>query len=198
MPELSPAYYAALERTRGHHARVRGKTFSGRFTWKQRHRIKELIDRFGADSMLDYGCGWGKQYAERDEQDRSLAEFWGVDPVKFDPGVPHYQTEPAGKFDLVICVQVLGSIPTADLPAIVDRLYGHAGKAIFIAERLGSPRKPIFDDMKAEMPHGRSLEWWLDVLLRPGSPVKLIAAFHSSDSIAGWEGWKIVEPEDQG
>jgi hypothetical protein len=152
---LSPDYYAALTRTQRHHQAKQGKTFSGSFTWKQRRRIKGLIDRFEATSMLDYGCGWGKQYQERDENTgQSLADFWGFDPVKFDPGVPHFQAEPKGSFDLVICVQVLGSIPTADLPAIVDRLYGHATKAIFVAERIGGVRKPIFEDMEAAMPHG--------------------------------------------
>jgi hypothetical protein len=199
MPKLSSAYYAALERTQRHHAKVQGKTFSGRFTWKQRHRIKDLIERFDAKSICDYGCGWGKQYQERDEKTgQSLAQFWGIDPVKFDPGVPHFQTEPKGKFDLVICVQVLGSIPTADLPAIVDRLYAHANKAIFVAERIGTPRKPIFEDMEAEMPHGKPMEWWLDLLSRPGSSVRMIAAFHSADEQMGWAGWRMEEPEGQG
>lgn len=192
MPDLSPAYYAALARTQRHHAAVRGKTFSGRFTWKQRHRIKALIGRFDVASMLDYGSGWGKQYAERDDQGRSLAEYWGVDPVKFDPGVAHFQTEPTGKFDLVICVQVLGSIPTADLPKIVDRLYSHADKAIFVAERIGNPHKAIFDDMKAEMPHGISAEEWIGLLRRPGSPVKMVAVFHNKTA---WPGWRVEEIE---
>lgn len=197
--KLSPAYYAALTRTQAHHQAKQGKTFSGRFTWKQRHRIRELIDRFGAESILDYGCGWGKQYQERDERTgQSLAEFWGVDPVKYDPGVPHFQDEPKGKFDLVICVQVLGSIPTGDLPEIIDRLYSHANKAIFVAERIGGVRKPIFDDIKDDMPHGRSMEWWLDMLRRPGSSVRMVAAFHNSDEEAGWPGWRLEEPDGQG
>lgn len=199
MPELSPAYYAALERTQRHHAQKQGKTFSGRFTWKQRHRIKELIERFDARSMLDYGAGWGRQYSETDPQTgQTLTEYWGIEPTKFDPGVPHFSAEPKGKFDLVICVQVLGSIPTADLPPIIDGLYAHAGKAIYVVERIGQPHKKLFDDMKAEMPHGQSAEWWLEMLSRPGSTVKMIAAFHNPDETAGWPGWRIEEPEGQG
>ncbi len=197
--KLSPEYYAALKRTQRHHQAKQGKTFSGRFTWKQRHRIKTLIDRFAAASLLDYGCGWGKQHTERDEQTgQSLAEYWGVEPVKYDPGVPHFQAEPKGKFDLVLCVQVLGSIPTGDLPAIIDRLYAHATKAIFVVERLGAVRKQIFDDMEEAMPHGQSMKWWLEMLARPGIPVRMIAAFHNQDEETGWPGWRIEEPEDQG
>lgn len=193
MPQLTPAYYRALEKTQRHHLAKQGKTFSGRFTWKQRHRIKGLIDRFEAKTMLDYGCGWGKQYTERDDQGCSLADYWGVDPVKYDPGVPHFQAEPRGKFDLVICVQVLGSIPRADLPAIIDRLYGFANKAIFVAERIGQPHKAIFDDMKEEMPHGIGAEEWMELLRRPGAVPKMIAAFHNGDAETGWPGWRIEE-----
>lgn len=194
MPELTESYYRALDRTKRHHAQKRGKTFSGRFTWKQRHRIKELVDRFDVRSILDYGAGWGRQYTETDQQTgQTLAQYWGIDPVKFDPGVPHFQAEPKGKFDLVICVQVLGSIPTSDLPAIIDRLYTHANKVIYVVERIGQPHKKLFDDMKAEMPHGKSAEWWMEMLSRPGSPVKMIAAFHNPDETAGWPGWRIEE-----
>lgn len=196
MAELTEAYYRALDRTQRHHAHKQGKTFSGRFTWKQhRDRIKELIDRFGAKTMLDYGCGWGKQYLERDaETGQSLAEMWGIDPFKYDPGVPHFAKAPKGKFDIVICVQVLGSIPTADLPAIIDRLYAHANKAVYVAERVGQqPHKAIFEDMKAAMPHGKSVEWWMEALRRPDASAKMIAAFHNSDEETGWPGWRIEE-----
>jgi len=192
--KLSPEYYAALKRTQRHHQAKQGKTFSGRFTWKQRHRIKAIIDRFGVESILDYGCGWGKQYQERDEQPgQSLAEYWGIDPVKYDPGVPRFQDEPKGKFDLVICVQVLGSIPTGDLPAIIDRLYAHANRAIFVVERIGATRKPIFDDMKEAMPHGKSVDWWQEILVRPENPVRMIASFHNADEQTGWPGWRVLE-----
>jgi len=181
----SERYLRALGLTQRHHA-AQDKTFSGQFTWKQRHRIKVLIERFGAASMLDYGCGKGKQYdpaRNRDTEGRSLEEFWGIAPTRYDPGVPAYAAEPQGKFDLVICVQVLGSIPTADLPWVIDRLYGFAGKAIFVAERLILPRKQIYQSMRAEMPYGHSAEHWLGLLERDGG-VPLIAMFREADR--GW------------
>jgi len=186
MTEPSERYLRALALTQAHHA-AQNKTFSGQFAWKQRHRIKALIERFGATSILDYGCGKGKQYdpaRNRDEDGRSLEEFWGIAPFRWDPGVPEYAAEPpqGAKFDLVICVQVLGSIPTADLPWVVDRLYSYAGKAIFVAERLILPCKQIYRNMQAEMPYGLSAERWLELLQRDGG-VPLIAMFRED---GGW------------
>ena len=196
MPEPSEKYFAALKRTQNHHAR-QNKTFSGQFTWKQRKRIKPLIERFGCTSMLDYGSGKGKQYDtafNRDADGKSLVEFFGIQPTLYDPGVPKYSAEPKGKFDLVICVQVLGSIPTVDLPWVIDRLYGFADKAGFVTERINAPNnKPIFDDMADEMPRGMGIEDWMKLLRRPGSPIHLRAVFRSPETK-----WQIVEPEDQG
>lgn len=195
MTEPSPKYFEALALTQNHHDR-QNKTFSGQFTWKQRKRIKEVIDRVGATSILDYGCGKGKQYntAFNVEADgKSLVEWWGIQPTLYDPGVRAHAAEPKGKFDLVICVQVLGSIPRADLPWVIDRLYGFANKAVFVAERLISPHKPIYKSITADMPREMTLDDWMMLLRRPGSPVSLTAVFRHPD-----KHWDIVTPEDQG
>ena len=145
MNEFSEAYKRALAATQKHHMKKVGKTFSGGFLFKdQRGRVAELITRYKAKTILDYGCGWGKQYTDfREsadgramrrgddwdfEQGRSLVDiFGGIDPTKYDPGVPHFSMEPTGKFDIVFCVQVLGCIPTADI-LVVDRLAGSRRK----------------------------------------------------------------------
>src|SRR6266481_1302996 len=154
MPDKpSDKYFRALGLTEDFHDKG-GKTFSGQFTWKNRHRIKEIIDRFDVHSILDYGCGKGKQYINIDpDSGQSLEEYWGIITTKYDPGVKQFSREPTGKFDLVICVQVLGSIPSDDLPWVVDRLYSFATKAIFVSERLAIPRKQIYASMADDMPH---------------------------------------------
>ncbi len=181
-------YFEALRLTQKHHAE-QNKTFSGQFTWKNRHRIKEIIDRFDVHSILDYGCGKCKQYLDNvDEKGQNLEQYWGIKTTKYDPGVPMYSSEPKGTFDLVICVQVLGSIPRVDLPWVVNRLYGFTNKAIFVSERLGTPRKQIYASMVEDMPHGLSREEWRSILYRvDAGNKKMIAAFKTE------EGWKIDE-----
>ncbi len=167
MDRPSDAYFMALDATRRHHAGA-AKTFSGQFTWKQRHRIKDLIDRYNVKSILDFGCGRGKQYQNVDEEGRTLEEYWGIKTKKYDPGVSIYSIEPEGKFDLVICVQVLGSIPRKDIPWVVDRLYNFANKAIFMVERItkDGPRKRIYEDIQDEMPYNLTGQEWVDLVRR--------------------------------
>lgn len=208
MSEPTAAYSKALRATQEFHERKQGKTFSGAFIFKdQRNRLAEICRRLSVETMLDYGCGYGQQYLMREGADgkghrptdddfdpkgRSLLDILGVKSVfKYDPGIPNVSTEPTGKFDLVTCVQVLGCIPTIDLPWVIDRLYSFATKAVFVAERIGTPHKPIFDHMADQMPRNQSADEWLDRLRRPGSPIKLFFAVKEPS-------WRLIEPGDQG
>lgn len=192
MTQPSDKYFEALRLSRKHHDN-QNKTFSGRFTWKNRHRIKELIDRFDVKSILDYGCGKGKQYIEIDpDTGQTLEQYWGVTATKYDPGTKEYVQEPVGKFDMVICVQVLGSIPRIDLPWVIDRLYSRANKVIFVSERLVTPRKQIYASIAKDMPFGMSREEWLEMLRRPVGHTQPWPAMFVGFKSAG-VGWAVEE-----
>jgi hypothetical protein len=188
MAEPSPRYFEALRASTEFHATH--KTFNGRFFLRYIEDVKLIVDEFGCKTLLDYGCGKGKQWeAPLDlphwqHVGESRAEnYLGVAVTKFDPAWPAFREEPRGKFDIVVCTQVLGSIPIADLPWAVDRLYGYANKAVFIGERLGPVKKLVHAHMKSEMPHEWTWQQWADVLRRPGSDVAMF--FKATDSRDG-------------
>jgi len=164
MSEPSPAYFDALEASKAHHAG--SKTFSGRFLRPHAPFIKEIIDRLGCTSVLDYGAGKGTQYEwVMPVRGVTLEEFWGVPVTKYDPAWPPYAKEPEGPFDLVLCTHVLGSIPLTDLPWVIDRLYALAARALYVAEKIGPLKKKVFSDPKA-MPHDWRPEQWRESLYR--------------------------------
>lgn len=148
--KLSPEYYAALEDAKRHHQS--SKTYSGRFLRPHAKKIRELIDLYGVRSILDYGCGKGEQYkwisqpgaATDVPHGLTLEQYWGIEVCKFDPAWPPFAAEPRETFDLVLCTHVLGSIPVQDLPAIIERLYIHSDRAVYVAEKLGPVRKQVF------------------------------------------------------
>lgn len=142
----SQSYKEALADCTKHHAT--SATFSGKFIRPHAPFIKEIVDRLGCRSILDYGCGKGEQYRWRNADETgsipvgmTLEEYWGVPVTKYDPAWPPYAAEPVGTFDMVICSSVLRWIPGPDIPAVVDRLYSLAGKAIYVAEKLGPVKK---------------------------------------------------------
>jgi hypothetical protein len=140
----SKAYNAALEDSKRIHAA--GKSFTGKFLRPHAIFIKEIIDRLGVKTVLDYGCGRGEQYEYViPATGQTIEQFWGVTVTKYDPAYPPFAKEPEGRFDLVLCTQVLGVIPISDHFWVIDRLYALATKAIYVSERLGEARKEVGD-----------------------------------------------------
>lgn len=162
-------YHRALAATQAHHRKH--KTFSGRFLFRYLDDVKMLVEKYDCKTMLDYGCGKGIQYEQPTESGQMIPELLGVEVTKYDPGVPQFSAEPKGKFDLVICTQVLGSIPVSGLPWVTDRLYGFARKAIYVAERVRPVKKTIHRHMDAAMPRMWPHDKWAGMLRRPGSEI---------------------------
>lgn len=177
----SKAYNRALEEAKRHHAG--SKTYSGLFLRPQKAFLLDLIARLGIKSALDYGCGKGEQYRWVDPRDgKTLEEAFGFEVTKYDPAWPPYAAEPQGSFDLVICTHVLGSIPIPDLPWAIGRLHDLATKAVFIAERIGPPKKKVFS-----RPEEHPLQWnsmqWLDAIhphTRDGVETHLSARYRNA------------------
>jgi SAM-dependent methyltransferase len=135
---VSKAYDEALQDSIRHHQT--SKTFSGSLAFHHAEAIKDVINAVGATTVLDYGCGKGIQYEGED----SLETLWGVPVTKYDPAIERFAREPDGSFDLVICTHSLGCVPVDDMPAIIDRVYRRATKAVYVGELIGSVKKKVF------------------------------------------------------
>lgn len=145
----SNAYFQALDEARAHHASA--KTYSGKFLRPHAPMIKRVLEETGSRSILDFGCGKGRQYEWVSHGGTAsipagmrLSEYWGVPLFLYDPAFEPYATPPTAPFDLVICTHVLGSIPTADLGEFFRLLFTFARKAVYIAERIGPVKKQVF------------------------------------------------------
>lgn len=173
----SPEYLAALEDSKRHHAS--SKTYSGKLLRPHAPVIKEMIDRLGCESILDYGCGKGSQYTWRNADPTgsipvgmTIEEYWGVPVTKYDPAYPPFAAEPMVKFDMVICTHVLGAIPTLDLPWVVDRLYSLSNKALYIAEKIAPVKKKVFQKPDLH-PFGWNATRWMTAIKRE-KPIEVV------------------------
>lgn len=102
-------------------------TFAGDSLPRQAGRIKTLIARTGARTVLDYGSGKGTQYLGN-----RIQQYWGVSAIRcYDPGHEPFAALPEGKFDGVVCTDVLEHCPEEDLGWIVDELFAFAGRFVF-------------------------------------------------------------------
>jgi SAM-dependent methyltransferase len=133
--------------------------------------IRFLMDRYAARTVLDYGCGKGQQYIDvvpyglpggaMSEPMTFQTRINAESVYKYDPCVLEFDQEPVEqKFDAVICTQVLGSIPDADMSWIKHKFMMYATKFVFIGLHSfpGKSKKRIYDP--AYLNPNRTVEWY--------------------------------------
>lgn len=181
---FSDGYYADLQAVAEHHAS--SKTYSGKFLRPHAPFIKQLAEEVNARSALDYGCGKGQQYEWVSHGDDAsipegltLEQYWGFKVHKYDPAWPAFADEPVGKYSIVICSHVLGSIRTMDLPGVVDRLHELCFGGLYVAEKLGAVGKKVLRDDPSLYPRGWTFEQWAQALRRVDNPIRVVLACRS-------------------
>lgn len=113
------------------------QTFPGQSLPPHAGRIKGFIDRFGATTLLDYGCGKGGQYnpitvnLSDGRKFNSIPEYWGVTVTLYDPAYTPFSTLPQGTFDAVVSTDVLEHCPEEDVEWIVDEIFAYANKVVY-------------------------------------------------------------------
>lgn len=145
------------------------RTYPGVSLLPHVRRIKDLIDKTGARTVLDYGCGKASQYdisglnIPNLGRIESIIDYWDVDEVIcYDPCVPRFERlgdEPA---DGVISTDVLEHCPEEDVPWIVAEMFAHARKFVFanIACYPAKARLPNGENAHCTI---RPIEWWQEV-----------------------------------
>ena len=187
---MSPYYLESVQQ--GTEFQKNNKSWAGYDVVKYQTKIKDLVDRYRATTILDYGCGKGLQYKEplpyaSEDNWQTFDEYLGVTVYKYDPCVPEHSTLPpvGTKFDGVICTQVLNSIPDDDMPWVRDLLEGYATKFCFVGvnfQREAKGKKTMYDPEYLKQPRTRQFFrsyftdwkgsdlfwWWKDRLHYPG------------------------------
>jgi hypothetical protein len=146
------------------------QTFNGMSLLPQLSRIKALIERTGANTMLDYGCGKGLQYDPRPIKGpdgstyESVVDFWDIAAVHcYDPCYVPYSKLPAGRFDGVVSTDVLEHCPEQDVPWIVDEIFGYADRFVYANVACYPARKHLPNGENAHCTI-KPLSWWEDIL----------------------------------
>lgn len=87
--------------------------------------IKKLVQQYDAKTLLDYGCGKARHWIEGD-----AAKEIGIMATLYDPAVRRRDKKPVGKFDGVICTDVLEHCENPEKE--IAELIGYATKFLFI------------------------------------------------------------------
>lgn len=113
--------------------------------------VARLIEARNPASILDYGAG--KQ---------ALAESLSHIPawfVPYDPGVPEISDLPAGKFDMVCCIDVLEHVEPECLKDVLQTLSDKTAGVAFITIHTGPAGKTLSDGRNAHLIQ-KPISWW--------------------------------------
>jgi hypothetical protein len=163
--------------------------FSGVSLGPQVGRIKRLIDATGAKTVLDYGAGKGRLYEPRqvrvgERSWDSVLDFWEIDLVTlYDPAYGPHNKLPQGRFDGVLCTDVMEHCPEEDVPWIVAELFGYASRFVFVNAACYPAAKTLPNGENAHCTI-RPPEWWEDIFRRAAA----------ADAAVRWELWVEYQP----
>jgi len=143
--------------------------YSGSCTHLHAISIKNLIQMTRAQSLLDYGCGKGKQYFV---ENLHIQYFDGIMPHLYDIGIDKYNNLPEEKIDGVFSTDVLEHIPEEELDDVFSEMYSLANK--FVYHGICTIPADTF------LPNGENahvtlheLDWWTDKI-KPYAKLKTL------------------------
>ena len=148
-----------------------GLSFRGLSLLTHRETIRALIRKTGSKTLLDWCAGAGDAYRTPNK----IHEKWGLklsDVVRHDPAFPKYARIPEGRFDGVICSDVLEHIPGPDVDKTIETLFDYSLKFVF-ASVCCRPAKKFFPNsgdpginLHVTI---RPFNWWREKFIAIGS-----------------------------
>jgi hypothetical protein len=143
-------------------------TFDGRSLAPHAGAIQMVLGSTGSKTLLDYGCGKAEGYENfpiqlpDGSQVNGFGQMWGNPEITlYDPGYEKYSALPTGKFDCVICTDVLEHIPAEDLDWVIEEIFGFSQKVIFCTVALYPAKKVLPNGDNAHITL-ESPGWWLN------------------------------------
>lgn len=115
--------------------------------------VSDIIDKTGARTVLDYGCGSMRNLAT------VLRPAHDVEYEGYDPAVPEFAGRP-GPADLVCCIDVLEHIEPELLDNVLDDLQRVGHRWLFLTVHTGPARKVLSDGRNAHLIQKPPI-WWL-------------------------------------
>lgn len=125
--------------------------------------LARIVKEYRVKNILDYGCGkatfWNWEYS------RATINSHDYSVTLYDPGVEKYNKLPDGRYDLVVCTDVLEHLHPDDTEEVVKRLVYYTRRHLFCCIAL-TPAKKTFPDGTNYHTNLHSQEYWKDLFHR--------------------------------
>lgn len=123
--------------------------------------VDKMVRKHSAQSILDYGCGRGDAYRAPHRLHAQLGLKW-FNVTMYDPAFTANAAQPRGKFDGVLCSDVLEHIPEEDVDEFIENLFGYAKKFVWASVCCRPAAKTFPDGVTNLHVTLHPLDWWAD------------------------------------
>lgn len=134
------------------------KAFAGMTLAKFADPVAKSLRWIDAKSVLDYGSGSGVSWerspklAEAKKRLKTLAMY--------DPGIPGKDELPQGKFDAVLCFDVLEHVPEEEVPETLKNIFERAERLVVMSFCPRGSKKKLPSTGQDVHVTQKPREWW--------------------------------------
>ena len=157
-------------------------------------RLTKLMLLEGVKSLLDYGCGKALLYDDMKYKEmpidengqvlsKPLSKLWQLDYFSlYDPAYEKYSKLPKGKYDAVICTDVIEHIDEKDVDWILNEIFSYARKFVFVTIACYKALKK-FEDGRNLHVNVKQPSYWKEKLLKLHNKYSHLNIHYSLDII---------------
>ena len=153
------------------------KYFNGICLITHLNTVSNIIVEEGVKSVLDYGCGKALLYDDEKYKNmklnkqgqtlpKSLPKLWQLDYYAlYDPAYPKHSKVPKGKYDAVLCTDVIEHIDEKDVDWILEEIFSYSRKFVLLTIACYKALKTFKDGRNVHV-NIKTPEYWTNKLLK--------------------------------
>jgi len=188
------------------------KYFNGICLVTHLNTVTNIMVEEGAKSLLDYGCGKALLYDKEKYKTmrlnkqgqvlpKPLQEIWQLDyHALYDPAYPKHSKLPKGKYDAVVCTDVIEHIDEKDVDWILEEIFSYSRKFVLLTIACYKALK-TFNNGRNVHVNIKNPKHWKEKLLQLHDKHPHLNIYYSLDVLEDEEAeklksiteWKLIE-----
>jgi|TARA_R100001530_G_scaffold84337_1_gene58766 uncharacterized protein YlzI (FlbEa/FlbD family) len=127
-----------------------------------KHHIWDIIHRNKYKHILDYGSGKAKFHKLLFNTSKTPGAPLNINIVPYDPAYEPFSTKPTGKFELVLCIDVMEHVQEDKVEEVLEDIFSFAND-VFITISCYPATQILLNGKNAHYTIKES-EWWKEKL----------------------------------
>ena len=153
-------YESLTEATKFHS--VNESNWIGEALAEYKHNVFNLIKENNIKTILDYGCGKAKFHSILFNNKKVPGSPMGVDITPYDPAIAKFANKPTGKYDLVLCVDVMEHVQEDKVEEVLKDIFTFSNR-IFLTITCYPATQVLLNGKNAHYTI-KEPDWWKEKL----------------------------------